>query len=74
VTKVIDRAITVDLCFYFTIACAGFFSCFDETNTIVLERSDGPNGDAKDIPVLFAICGVIGSILVAFPMAWNPVR
>ena len=71
----IDRAIAVDLFFYITIAVAGFFSQFDKTSTIVLERNNGPIGaDKKDIPILIAIIGVICSILVAFPVAFNPFR
>lgn len=38
VSKVINRAIAVDLTFYMVIALAGFFSQFDKTAKIVLER------------------------------------
>lgn len=72
VVKVIDRAIAVDLFFYMTIAVAGYLSSFNLTAKIVLEREnlrDGP-----DIPILIAVITVIGSILVAFPVAYNPFR
>jgi hypothetical protein len=72
VVKVIDRAIAVDLFFYMTIAIAGYLSSFNLTAKIVLERvnlRDGP-----DVPILIAVITVICSILVAFPVAYNPFR
>lgn len=72
VVKVIDRAIAVDLFFYMTIAVAGYLSSFNKTEKIVLERlnlRDGP-----DYPILISVITVIGSILVAFPVAYNPFR
>ena len=50
-------------------ASAGFFSQFNETAKIVLER-----GKDRDIPILIAILGVMISILVAFPLGYNPFR
>ena len=38
VVKVIDRAISIDVFFYLTIAVAGYLSSFDDTKPIVLER------------------------------------
>lgn len=73
-TKVIDRAIFVDLLFYGIVATAGFFSCFNSTAKIVLERSSGDDTSEKDVPILIAILGVIISILVAFPLGYNPFR
>lgn len=70
--KVIDRAIAVDLFFYMTIAVAGYLSSFNETAKIVLERPTLESG--PDYPILIAIITVIGSILVAFPVAYNPFR
>jgi len=52
---------------------AGYFSSFDKTAAIVLERDPLP-GQGKDYAVLIAILTVIGSILVAFPVAFNPTR
>lgn len=74
VVKVIDRAIAVDLFFYATIAAAGYLSSFNETAKIVLERKQLKGDDGPDIPILIAIVLVIGSILVAFPVAYNPFR
>ena len=40
-----------------------------------MERNSGDEGaDTKDIPILIAILSVVGSILVAFPVAFNPFR
>ena len=69
ISKVIDRAVSVDLIFYGLVAAAGFFSQFNQTAKIVLER-----GTDRDIPILIAILGVIISILVAFPLGYNPFR
>ena len=69
IAKVIDRAVYVDLIFYGLVAAAGFFSQFNQTAKIVLER-----GTDRDIPILIAILGVIISILVAFPLGYNPFR
>lgn len=75
VVKVIDRAITVDLFFYATIAIAGYLSSFNNTAKIVLERKQLPDDQGKpDYPILIAVIAVIGSILVAFPVAYNPFR
>jgi amino acid permease len=71
-TKVINRSILIDLTFYLTIAVAGYLSCFDKTNKIVVER-DSLNGK-PDIPCLISIMGVMLSILVAFPCSYNPTR
>jgi hypothetical protein len=55
------------------VACAGYFSLFNKTAKIVLERSSGDDG-SKDIPGLIAILGVNLSVIVAFPLSWNPTR
>jgi len=62
----------VDFFFYLTIASAGFWSLFDHTPVIVLERvaKDG----SKDIPGVIGIIGIIISIFVAYPCSWNPTR
>ena len=70
--KVVARAIMVDFFFYFTIAMAGYWSLLDQTPVIVLERTakDG----SKDIPGVIGVVGVVISIFVAFPCAYNPTR
>ena len=73
VKKVVERAIGVDFFFYFTIAIIGYFSTFDKTATIVLERPPIP-GRGTDYPILIAIMSIIVCVLVAFPMAYSPFR
>lgn len=73
IKKVINRAILIDLTFYLTIALAGYFSQFDNTEPIVLERKRLP-GKGKDYAILIAIMAVVFSILVAFPVCYNPTR
>lgn len=73
VSKVIERAIGVDFFFYFSIAIIGYFSTFDQTATIVLERDPIP-GRGTDYPILIAIMSIIVCVLVAFPMAYSPFR
>lgn len=74
VKKVINRALIVDLTFYMLIALTGFFSQFNKTAVIVLERDKLPGDNNTDYAILLAIIAVIGSILVAFPVSFNPTR
>ena len=74
VVKVIDRAIAVDVFFYALIAVTGYLASFNKTAKIVLERPKLNDDDPPDIPILIAIITVIGSILVAFPVNYNPFR
>ena len=68
----VARAIMVDFFFYFTIAMAGYWSLLNETPVIVLERK--AKGGGKDIPGVIGVVGVVVSIFVAFPCAYNPTR
>lgn len=75
ISKVINRAISVDFFFYFLIAIMGYFSQFDHTQKIVLERSPLPGREGHpDYPILVAIISIIICVLVAFPMAYSPFR
>ena len=71
ISKVIDRAISVDVMFYLVVAVAGYLSDFNNTATLVLER-DTYNG--TDYAALVGIIGVVISITVAYPCAYNPAR
>lgn len=46
----------------------------NQTAKIVLERPALHDDAGPDYPILIAIITVIGSILVAFPVAYNPFR
>lgn len=71
ISKVIDRAIIVDVAFYMVVAIAGYLSDFNKTATLVLERQ---TFNGTDYAALIGIIGVIISISVAFPCAYNPAR
>uniref|UniRef100_A0A7S3MZG2 Amino acid transporter transmembrane domain-containing protein n=1 Tax=Strombidium inclinatum TaxID=197538 RepID=A0A7S3MZG2_9SPIT len=73
IRKVINRSISVDFFFYFVIAAAGYFSQFDKTAQIVLEREFLPGKD-MDYPLMISIFALIVCILVAFPINYNPWR
>jgi hypothetical protein len=48
----------VEFSFFFLVAIAGYFSTFNETGTIVLERQPA-NGQSKDYAILIAIISII---------------
>jgi amino acid permease len=73
IKKVINRSIAIDFLFYLTIALAGYFSQFDLTEPIVLERVPLPGVD-RDYPLLIAVILVMLCIMVAFPVNYNPFR
>lgn len=62
----------IDFFFYFSIAAAGYWSMLDQTPVICLQRKakDGK----KDIAGVIGIIGVVISVFVAFPCAYNPTR
>ena len=74
IEKVINRAIFVDFTFYSIIALIGFFSEFQDTPQIVLERMRLPGKEGPDVPILIAIIGICITIILAFPLSWNPTR
>ena len=51
---------------------AGFWSMYDKTAVIILERVT--DGGSADVPGIIGIIAVIGSIVVAFPCAYFPTR
>jgi amino acid permease len=73
IAKVINRAISIDFLFYFIIAASGYFSQFDHTAKIVLERELLPGQD-HDYFLLVGVVAVIVCVISAFPMNFNPFR
>lgn len=71
--KVINRSLTVDFLFYITIAVVGFFSQFEKTNPIVLERELLP-GHEHDYAIVIAIIAICLCLVCAFPTYFNPFR
>ncbi len=52
IKKVIARSVIIDLVFYVSIALAGYFSTFEKTDKIVLDR--GSIDGSKDYLILIA--------------------
>ena len=63
----------VDVLFYLVIATAGYFSTFDKTPRIVLER-DPLDGVSRDYAILIAQIAIIMVLFVAVPVNYNPFR
>ena len=73
IRKVISRSIAVDLSFYMVIAAAGYFSTYDHTPKIVLERPT-LGGWGRDYAILIAQISIIMVLFVAVPVNYNPFR
>lgn len=71
--KVIKRSLSLDLIFYLLIGLVGFFSSFDQTATIVLERDSLP-GKPIDYPIILAVFGNCICVAIAYPVVFNPFR
>ena len=72
IKKVITVAILIDVLFYLVIAAAGYFSMYEKTNAIVLDRPS-LNG-TRDYAILVAVVGIIVVLFVAVPVNYNPFR
>ena len=72
IKKIVSRSIFIDLLFYLTIASAGYFSTYDKTPAIVLER-ETLNGE-KDYAILVSLISIIVVLFVAVPVNYNPFR
>ncbi len=59
--------------FYLAIAIAGYFSTYENTPKIVLER-DPLNGTTRDYAILIAQIAIIMVLIVAVPVNYNPFR
>ena len=58
IQKVITRSVGVDVGFYLTIALCGYFSTYNFTNHIVLERAPLNEG-STDYAILIAMVSII---------------
>jgi amino acid permease len=72
IKKVVSRSMFIDLLFYLVIASAGYFSTFDQTPAIVLER-ETLNGE-RDYAILVSLISIIVVLFVAVPVNYNPFR
>ena len=73
IKKVIYRSLILDCVFYYIIASAGYFSTFNNTSPVVIERPALPGFD----PDYFCLAAAIAICIVlcaAFPVNYNPCR
>ena len=73
IKKIVYRALTVDFIFYAIISCAGYFSMFNATSDIVIQRPPlaAYDPDYTSLAAAAAICIVL---FAAFPSNYNPCR
>jgi len=73
ISKIVHRALLVDALFYYCVACTGYFSMFNATSDVVLERPplSGFDPDYFSLAAALAICIVL---FAAFPSNYNPCR
>ena len=73
IDKVVNRALLIDFIFYTTIACAGYFSTFNWTSDLVIDRPPLPSFD----PDYFVIISAVAICLVltaTYPVNYSPGR
>jgi len=73
IKKIVTRALSVDLMFYILIACAGYFSTFNATSDVVIQRPPLP-GLNPDYPALIAAFAICIVLFAAFPSNYSPCR
>ena len=73
ILKVIRRSILADMLFYMVIATSGYFSTFNRTQTIGIER-EPLNGYPRDYFMMFGIDGICDMLMVAIPISYIPWR
>lgn len=73
ITKVISRSVFIMWFLYFTIAFAGYFSSFENTAKIVLERVS-LDGDHIDVSILIGIIALVILLLIHSPVNYFPCR
>lgn len=73
ISKVVKRALSVDLIFFALISAAGYFSMFNGTSDVVIQRPALPNYN-PDYTSLVAAVTICVVIFAAFPMNYSPCR
>jgi amino acid permease len=73
IKKVVGRSVFIDVLFYISIALAGYFSTYNKTPKIVLDRSL-PGDDTPDPFLMVAQLGIMLVLFVAVPVNYNPFR
>lgn len=72
IKKVVSRSLLVDLVFYLSIATAGYFSTYNLTPPIVLNRP--PLNGGADPALMVSQIGIVLVLFVAVPVNYNPFR
>ena len=73
ISKVIKRALLVDLIFFMLMASAGYFSMFNGTSDVVIQRPPLPKYD-PDYTAIIAAIAICIVLFAAFPMNYSPCR
>ena len=73
IKKVVSRSVFVDVIFYVAIALAGYFSTYNKTPKIVLDRSL-PGDNTPDPFLMVAQLSIVLVLFVAVPVNYNPFR
>jgi hypothetical protein len=69
----VTRSVIIDFLFYATIALAGYFSTYNKTPKIVLDRSI-PGDNTPDPFLMLTQLAIVMVLLVAVPVNYNPFR
>ncbi len=73
IKKVVSRSVIIDVFFYLTIALAGYFSTYNLTPKVVLDRSL-PGDNNPDPFLMVAQLAIVMVLFVAVPVNYNPFR
>ena len=73
IKKVVIRALVLDCLFYYIIASAGYFSTFNATSPVVIER-EALASFKPDYFCLFAAAAICLVLCAAFPANYMPWR
>lgn len=73
IKKIVTRSLLVDCVFYTLIASAGYFSTFNATSDVVIQRPALPNYN-PDYTCLLAAVAICLVLFAAFPVNYNPAR
>jgi len=73
IKKVINRSVLVEFFFYFLIAYAGYFSTFNHTANIILEREPLARQNI-DFAIQIAVIAIITVLIESIPVNYIPFR
>ena len=73
INKIIRRSLLTDMFFYLFIAVAGYISCFNKTNDIVVERAP-LDGHERDYFMLVGALGICVIMVCSLPVNYHPWR